>query len=252
MEKKTHEETIAALSKELKRRKYFSILLALFTLGVNIFAWFAFSANAGLSLEATVASWDVDFKENDIAFRNIHIEVEKMKPGMTDHVTTVEIENRGDVEADFTYDLKSFTLLGHTINLANKADVYDYLENFYPFSITFEADSDTIAALGTDTFETTVSWPYEAGVGDKLYYALDEVYSYNSDFTYYTKSGNNYNAATTVNASNFSSLVSGGLYLEKDDADTFFGVQCAAYESTSGQPCLTLTMQLLVTQSTDN
>ena len=43
MKKETNEEKIVALKKAILKRKYISIFLALFTLGVNIFAWFAFS-----------------------------------------------------------------------------------------------------------------------------------------------------------------------------------------------------------------
>ena len=248
MKDQKRREQLYALSKGLRKRKYISILLALFTLGVNIFAWFAFSANAGLTLDATVASWDVDFKENDVVFRNIYIEVTKMKPGMTDHVTTVDIENKGDVVADFDYEVASFSLLGHTINLASKPDVFAYLSDFYPFAIEVEASDDEIAAHGTITFEVTVSWPYEIA---NTYYQLDEVYTFDDTFTYYTKTGNTYNAASSVTSSNFATLRSGGLYLEKDDADSFFGMQCAAYETTSGQPCITMNMRLLVSQANE-
>lgn len=248
MKEQKQKEMLNSVSKELRKRKYFSILLALFTLGVNIFAWFAFSANAGLSLEATVASWDVDFKENGIVFRNFYIEVTKMKPGMTTHHTTIEIDNRSDVPADFTYEVISFSLLGNTVNLANKADVYDYLENFYPFSITFTPEANIIAAHGTVDFDVDVAWPYEATT--KLYYGMDEVYSFNDSFVYYQKSGNTYTPFTVANASAYNGNRS-NLYLEKDDADTYFGMQCAAYETSSGQPCLTLTMQLVVSQSVE-
>ena len=63
MKKQITREQLESLRKSLNKRKYFSILLALFTLGVNIFAWFAFSANAGLELDANVAAWDVEFKD---------------------------------------------------------------------------------------------------------------------------------------------------------------------------------------------
>lgn len=246
MKEQKQKEMLASMSKSLRKRKYFSILLALFTLGVNIFAWFAFSANAGLSLEGTVASWDVDFKEGDVVFRNFYIEVSKMKPGMTTHHTDIEIENRGDVTADFTYEVNSFTLLGNTVNLANKADVFDYLENFYPFSISFTAGGTSVPANGTLDFDVDVSWPYETT--PIPYFQMDENYSFNDTFIYYTKSGDDYSPYAVANASAYA-FARNSLYLEKDDADTYFGMQCAAYEQTSGQPCLTLNMRLLVTQA---
>ncbi len=52
MKKRLTREQLEVLQKKFRKKKYLSILLALFTLGVNIFAWFAFSANAGLELDA--------------------------------------------------------------------------------------------------------------------------------------------------------------------------------------------------------
>ena len=248
MEEQSKKKRIHSLRDGLRKRKYISILLALFTLGVNIFAWFAFSANAGLTLDATVASWDVEFKdENSTVFRNYLIEVTKMKPGMSDYESSVTIQSNSDVEADFRYEVTSFSLLGHTINLANKSDVFTYLSDFYPFSVSFDADKMVLVNNDSITFTVTVSWPYEES---NTYYAQDEVYEFDDSFVYYTKSGNVYTPFAVANSSAFQTHIN-SLYLEKDDADTFFGMKCKAYETTSGQPCLVLNMRLLVIQSDD-
>ena len=41
------------------------------------------------------------------------------------------------------------------------------------------------------------------------------------------------------------------LYLEKDDADTYFGERCHTYESSSGEACMIITVKLVAIQSLD-
>lgn len=239
-------EKIASLNRFFKRKKYFSILLALFTLGVNIFAWFAFSANVGLSLDATVASWDVEFRENnEVVSREIVAEVTKMKPGMDDYNMTIEVVSRSDVDADFSYKVLSFRLLGQLIDVPDGADGLNYIKTFYPFSISTSSSSNILPSLGTTNFEINVTWPYEA-VGNPLYFGQDEAYSFDESFIYYTKSGSTYTKAD-ITSTNYTSQRN-NLYLEKDDADTYFGMKCKEYEASTGKACLELHMILLVEQ----
>ena len=238
-------EKIAFLRKKLKRQKYVSILLALFTLGVNIFAWFAFSANASLTLDGTVASWDVEFKDNGVISRNIYIEVSKMKPGMANFTKTIDIETESDVTSQFSYEFVSFSILGVSVDLTNKSNVETYLRDFYPFSITTLASKYTLTNNDSITFDVNVVWPYDSAT--PKYFGQDEVYSYNDTFIYYTPSGNSYVNANIASSSAYASQKS-SLYLEKDDADSFFGMECKAYEANTGEPCLKLQMRLLVEQ----
>ena len=202
MKKQITREQLESLRKSLNKRKYFSILLALFTLGVNIFAWFAFSANAGLELDATVAAWDVEFKDNTgVIARDILVEVTKMKPGMPDFNKTIEIESKSDVSANFSYEVLSLSILGHTINLANIQDVEDYLENYYPFSVTFDASSYVLSPTDSVTFEVNIVWPYDSQT--PKYYQQNEVYDYNESFYYYLKSGTTYTETSIASQADF-------------------------------------------------
>mgnify|MGYP007070003356 CR=1 FL=1 len=247
MKEEMRKKKLTSLSKKMKKRMYFSILLALFTLGVNIFAWFAFSAQAGLELDATVASWDVEFKDENeqVLSRNIVVEVTDMKPGMDDFNKTIEIESNSDVQATFSYELDSFSLLGVDVDLSNETNPFDYLRDFYPFSIIASADKNTLSYQDTVTFQLDIIWPYDSIT--PLYYGQDESYSYNDTFSYYTKSGSNYNLATVANVTAYNTQKN-NLYLEKDDADSYFGMMCDLYESETGAPCLVLNMRLLVEQ----
>ena len=247
MKKRLTREQLDVLQKKFRKKKYLSILLALFTLGVNIFAWFAFSANAGLELDASVAAWDVEFKDNmGVISRDILVEVTKMKPGIDDFNKTIEIESKSDVNSTFSYDVLGLSILGNTIDLSGVGDVEDYLEKFYPYSITFTADKYVLSQNDTVTFEINVVWPFDSAT--PLYYKQNEVYNYNESFYYFTKSGTTYNPATIASQADFNTNLN-SLYLEKDDADSYFGMQCAQYEANTGDPCLVLNMRLLVEQS---
>lgn len=240
-------EKIDSLSNRFKKRKYISILLALFTLGVNIFAWFAFSEQAQLELDATVASWDVEFKdENDqVISRNILVEITKMKPGMPDFNKTIIIETNSDVRASFRYEVDSVKILGHDLDLTNKDDVAQYLHDFYPFSIRLNSDKTVLEPTDDVEFSLDVVWPFDSQT--PLYYGQDEVYSYNNTFTYYIKSGSNYTKAPITTETAYNGLKS-NLYVEKDDADSFFGMMCKEYETTSNKPCVVINMRLIVEQ----
>lgn len=246
MKKGKKSENLEEMLGKFRRNKYISILLALFTLGVNIFAWFAFSANAGLGLDGTVSSWDVEFKDSSgEVFRNIVVDVTKMKPGMPNFSETIEIESRSDVQSTFSYEVVSFSLLGTNVDLTNKSNVIQYLNSFYPFSISFTPSSTTLSPNDSITFSVGVVWPYESQTPQ--YFAQDEVYDYNESFVYYTLSGSNYVETNVSNSSAYTSNKA-NLFLEKDDADTYFGMQCKSYETSSGNPCLSMTVRLLVEQ----
>lgn len=246
VEKENRKEIIDTLNRRLKRKKYISILLALFTLGVNIFAWFAFSANVSVTVNGSVASWDVTFKdENEVVSRYFTVDVTQMKPGMNNFVKTITVENNSDVAADFRYEFVSFKLLGHSIDLSSKADPVDYLKNYYPFATNLISSNNTISAKGTITFDVAVIWPYESQT--LKYYAQDEVYNYDEGFIYYKNNSGTYSPFEVPTANIYNAQKS-SLFLEKDDADTYFGMQCHSYETSSGKPCLTLSLKLLVEQ----
>lgn len=243
-EKQTNEETIIALRKALLKRKYLSIFLALFTLGVNIFAWFVFTTTSSVGLDATVASWDVQFRDDQgMVMQTFVIDVTKMKPGMTDFNKTITVRNLSDVDADFIYEVTSFELLGHTIQNNN---LYNYLNTRYPFSLTLNASKAVLNASDEVEFDIGLVWPYDSVT--EIYYALDDAYQYDASLPYYQLSSGTYSLANVTDQTSYNSLKS-GLYLKKDDADSYFGMRCNEYETSTGNACLRVNLRLLVQQS---
>ena len=84
------------------------------------------------------------------------------------------------------------------------------------------------------------------GTAFVTYYKQDDVYQFDSSFPYYQFSNGIY-TLTNVTSSIYNSLKS-NLYLEKDDADSYFGMKCHEYEESTGKACLSLTLKLLVRQ----
>lgn len=250
MENQTNEEKIVALRKALLKRKYFSIFLALFTLGVNIFAWFVFTTTAKLELDATVASWDVQFRDDSgEEMQSFEIDITKMKPGMDDYTKTITINNRSDVDADFIYEVSSFELLGYSIQMNDRAAMLNYLRNNYPFSVQFSASKDVLAASDEVQFDINLTWPYESET--EIYYKQDDVYEYEPSLPYYRLSGGTYSSYNVSNSSTYESMKS-RLYFAKDDADTYFGEKCHEYEDATGRACLILNLKLLVQQKNES
>lgn len=246
MRKKANEEKIIALKKALLKRKYFSILLALFTLGVNIFAWFVFTTTAQLGLDATVAAWDVQFRDDsDQAMQSFVIDITKMKPGMDDFTKTISVYNRSDVDADFIYEVLSFDLLGHHFETGNSNDMINNLKSNYPFLVTFNASKNILNASDEVQFDVSLTWPYETN--EPHYYKQDDVYNYESSLSYYRYLNNIYSLYNVPDVSTYNSNKT-SLYLDKDDADTYFGMKCHEYEESTDKACLSLNVRLLVQQ----
>ena len=245
--KQTNEETIVALKKALLKRKYFSIFLALFALGVNIFAWFVFTTTANVGLDTTVASWDVQFYDDSgAAIQNFVIDITKMKPGMTDFSKTITVRNLSDVDADFIYEVTSFSLLGHTIS---SNDLYNYLNTRYPFSLTLNASKTILNASDEVEFDIGLTWPYDSNVD--IYYGQDDAYQFDATLPYYQLSNGTYSLYNVPDQNTYNSLKS-SLYLKKDDADSYFGMRCNEYETSTGNACLTVNLRLLVQQRNSN
>ncbi len=228
--------------KKLLRR---SLLLALFVFGVNIYAWFIFINQSKLDVQGNVASWDVTFYDGDMQVQNLVIN-EKIYPGMDDYNKTLTVVNDGEVQASFEYTISDLKILGKTIDTTNQTNVINSLANDYPFSFTMTSTSDTIAAGESIDFSVDIKWNYEDG-GLKPYYRLTNVYDFKEDYDYYNLVSGSFTKNTTVNASNFNGMRD-TLYLQRDDADTYFGEECGTYQKQTSRACVEYHIQVVVQQ----
>lgn len=232
------------LQKSRKRLLLRSFLFALFLIGVNIFAWFTYVSKAGLQLEGNISSWDVEFNANGKPTTKVDFYVSDMKPGMLDYSQKVIIHNLGEVSADVSYDIASLSIMGRDVDASNKDEIIRRLISFYPFSVNLNIDSVIIQPQGYTNFSASLSWDYE---NQEKFYQLDSLYDYNGEFNYYNLVDGKYVVNDSVTADNFNELRN-NLYLEKDDADSYFGYACGQYEKNTGKSCLAMKLVLKVIQ----
>lgn len=232
------------LQKSRKRMLLRSFLFALFLIGVNIFAWFTYVSKAGLQLEGNISSWDVEFNADGKPTTKVDFYVSDMKPGMLDYSQKVIIHNLGEVSADVSYDIASLSIMGRDVDASNKDEIIRRLISFYPFSVNLNIDSVIIQPQGYTNFSASLSWDYE---NQEKFYQLDSLYDYNGEFNYYNLVDGKYVVNDSVTADNFNELRS-NLYLEKDDADSYFGYACGQYEKNTGKSCLAMKLVLKVIQ----
>ncbi len=232
------------LQKSRKRMLLRSFLFALFLIGVNIFAWFTYVSKAGLQLEGNISSWDVEFNANGKPTTKVDFYVSDMKPGMLDYSQKVIIHNLGEVSADVSYDIASLSIMGRDVDASNKDEIIRRLNSFYPFSVNLNIDSVIIQPQGYTNFSASLSWDYE---NQEKFYQLDSLYDYNGEFNYYNLVNGKYVVNDSVTADNFNELRN-NLYLEKDDADSYFGYACGQYEKNTGKSCLAMKLVLKVIQ----
>lgn len=237
-------EAYKKLQKSRKRMLLRSFLFALFLIGVNAFAWFTYVSKASLQLEGNISSWDVEFNSNGTPTTNVDFYVSDMKPGMLDYSQNVVIHNMGEVTAEVSYEIASLTIMGRTIDISNKEDTLTRLNSFYPFSVNLNIESVILQPKDYTNFNASLSWVYDSS---EKFYQLDSLYDYDSSINYYSLVNGQYVANSLVTASNFEELRD-NLYLEKDDADSYFGQACGKYEKNTGKSCLAMKLVLKVTQ----
>lgn len=225
-----------------------SVILLLFLFGINTFAWFTYISRAEVSINGSVVSWNVNFLDENGAVEDVDIEITEMQPGMIPFEKTIEIVNHSDVAARFSYDIKSVNILGiEILQGESNENIISSLQNDYPFILNIIPGKTDLAIGDSTNFQVTMDWSYEE---TEKYYRLNSVYSYDPSVYYYTYTNNTYQIDETVTSDNFASKVATGLYLEKDDADSFFGYQCGNYEQNTGNPCIKINLELRANQVT--
>ena len=230
-----------------RRRKTIirSVLLIAFLLIINTFAWFTYITKANLSINGSVVSWEVSFLDQNSIVKDIDIAITDMKPGMMQFSKTIDIVNNSDVEAKFTYKIKSVEFLGTEIFKGEETEaIKQKLEQDFPFSLKIIVGKQDLDLTDTSSFQVTMDWTYE----EDKYYKVNSLYTFDPAINYYVISNNIYQIDNTVTSENFLEKMQTGLYLEKDDADSYFGYACGNYEMNTNKPCMDIHMDLEVSQ----
>lgn len=247
MWKKLFKQEQSISNKRKARRKTIirSLLLIAFLLIINTFAWFTYITKADLSINGSVVSWEVSFLDQNSIIKDVNIAITDMKPGMLQFSKTIDIVNNSDVAAKFTYKITSVEFLGTQIFQGEETDVIKQkLEQDFPFSLKIIPGKQELDLKDTSSFQVTMDWTYE----EDKYFKVNSLYTYDSAINYYILANNTYQVDNTVTADNFASKVQTGLYLTKDDADSYFGYACGNYEANTKKPCMDVHVALEVSQ----
>lgn len=242
MKKKTN-KIYKTLQKKKTAIKIRAFIMAGFLLAVNSFAWFVFISNGNGNITADVISWDIAFLDETEQVEVLDIELDDLYPGMIDFTKKIVVMNKSDLPAKFSYEIESVIVYG----VEYKVDDYKTsLQNDFPFKITFDHNKIDLNIDEKLDFSISVSWPFES---TNNYYKLNELYPYMDLVNYYTLENGTY-TKINVTQGNFATLVTNGLYVESDDADTYWGEKSVTYKKENPEgSAITLKVKLVVTQN---
>jgi len=230
------------IQKRRRKLKIRAILLALFALAASAYAWFIYISDLSVNFSGHVREWDVQFLEDSTEINKLIID-QTFYPGMDDFNETINIINSSETGATFSFEIEELTILGIDSRKSTSALTLSSLQNDYPFVIDMYGSKVDLNESDSLSFTVEATWPYQEA---NTYFLLTNHYTFDPSIKYYTYSSGSYNEATVTSA-NFNSLKS-TLYVEKDDADSFFGENCALYENTNNKPCIHMKVILKVTQ----
>lgn len=250
--KKDAEKVYTTLQKQRKKIKRRSIFFAIFVFGVNAYAWFVFVSRADVNVRANVISWDVNFLDENSPVKDLEIITDDLYPGMNRFSKTIDINNNSDIGAKVEFKIDKINVLGETVSVKFDSfeDAVDYFKDTYPFYITFDYGDVILEKNGHTSFTVNIDWPYEKNdMGAREYYQLTNQYEYDPSVTYYSLVNNSYVKANITEASFVTNREN--LYLEKDDADSFWGYSCKNYKDINNDVCFKFHIIITVTQHTN-
>ena len=128
------------------------------------FAWFAYSNVVKSNIEIGVSAWHIEFSEEiDELSNEIPIEINSFYPGSNKYTKAIEIYNKGDIDAEFSYKINYLRIFEEEFNVDNQMELTDQLSHTYPFTFNIINDSDFIKANESIIFNITAEWPLDSG-----------------------------------------------------------------------------------------
>ena len=128
------------------------------------FAWFAYSNVVNTNIEIGVSAWHIEFSEeiNEIS-NEIPIKIDSFYPGSEKYTKTIEIYNKGDIDAEFSYKINYLRIFEQEFEVENQDELFDQLSHNYPFVFNISNDSSFIKANESIIFNIAAEWPLDSG-----------------------------------------------------------------------------------------
>lgn len=240
-------EAYEQLQKRRNKLKRNGIILAMFLLVVNTYAWFVYLAKASLTVDASVIGWDIKFYDENGEEMDVTINIKDLYPGMKDYQKKIIITNDSSLKGEFSYTISDLKLIGIESDIKESNQLVESLQNDYPFKVTFESDKNELDSDGDFTnFYIRVVWPFES---DNKYTLIKERNKFQGLYPYYKLDNQNYIIDEEVTSVNFLDKVNSGIYMDSDDIDTFWGEQAVIYkENNPDKGTLTFKLNMRVEQ----
>ena len=239
---KLFKKTYSFLQSRRKKIKFRSIMMIVFLLGVNAYAWFVYMSNASVDVSSSVSTWNVTFFDGTEEIKDLEINTGNIYPGMETYTKQFKIKNKSDTKATFNYEVDNLKIFDNDITVEDKET---YLKELLPFKVKLTPSKTELDKNDTIVFDISIDWPYES---ENDYYKVLDLYQYQENFNYYEKTDTGYNKVS-ISEISYPSKVASGIYIESDDADTYLGSECDSYKQTYGSnSCLKFHIKLNVIQ----
>ena len=175
--KKDNGKVVTILKSDIKIK---TILLLLFTLIMNTYAWFIYISRVSMDMEMHIKSWNFELYTGEQE-ENFTFAVEEIYPGMPDASKVITANNMGETAASLTCEVTSVKILDETFQVGKdytaedgstfnytSDDLLDKITNDYPFKIQifingeeFTGDETVLTQGNSTEIEVKVVWPYE-------------------------------------------------------------------------------------------
>ena len=158
--------------KIIKKIKLRHLIILLFLLMFNTYAWFIYTTKVNTTIDAHVSSWNVEFisKEGGVE-SNLLVSVDKIYPGMTPFEYDVNVKNEGEMKAKLDYEIRTIRIMDDNYIVSDtlsSQEIENQIKQKYPFKINIISnDSKMDPNGGTGNFKIIVSWDYESGDDSK-------------------------------------------------------------------------------------
>ena len=128
------------------------------------FAWFAYSNVVKSKIEIGVSAWHIEFSEGNEEITNeIPIEINSFYPGAEKYTKTLEIFNKGDIDAEFSYNINYLRIFEKEYDVEKQEELIDQLSHEYPIVFNIISDSDFIKANESIIVNIAAEWPLDSG-----------------------------------------------------------------------------------------
>lgn len=152
--------------KVFKKIKLKNLIILIFLLLFNTYAWFIYASKVSTGITAHVSSWNVEFSTGlDDSVTNMIVEIDRIYPGMEKFEKIIDVYNKGETAATIDYEFESIRIIDENLEVGENItgqDLENKIKTEYPFKINVKKELlDEGNTIGR--FIITLEWPFESG-----------------------------------------------------------------------------------------